>query len=281
VARRGARLLVLPTALGEVAEFFLVGLVVGLAIHNSVILDLKLPTLLYRRLMNQPVGLHHLKQVQPDLWRGLTALLDFDGDVESTFLADFSVTSHAFGEEVVHELVPNGASVPVTNDNREEYVTRYVDFLLVGSVRASFDAFQKGFLSLCDGPSLSFLTAEELEELVVGTPHLDFRALQANTRYDGFSASDATITHFWEVVHSMSFADQKALLAFATGCDRAPVGGLGKLQFVVQKAGPDSMSLPHAHTCFNLLSMPAYGSRGKLRDRLTIAIHNATGFGLQ
>jgi len=26
--------------------------------------------------------------------------------------------------------------------------------------------------------------------------------------------------------------------------------------------------------------MPAYGSRGKLRDRLGIAIHNAQGFGL-
>jgi len=41
------------------------------------------------------------------------------------------------------------------------------------------------------------------------------------------------------------------------------------------------MALPTAHTCFNLLSMPAYASRGKLRDRLTIAIHNAQGFGLQ
>jgi E3 ubiquitin-protein ligase HERC4 len=30
-----------------------------------------------------------------------------------------------------------------------------------------------------------------------------------------------------------------------------------------------------------MLSMPAYQSRAKLRDRLTIAIHNATGFGLQ
>eukprot|EP00965_Chrysotila_dentata_P008254 270117-Pleurochrysis_carterae.AAC.1 len=46
-------------------------------------------------------------------------------------------------------------------------------------------------------------------------------------------------------------------------------------------AGDDSMNLPHAHTCFNLLSIPEYGSRGKLRDRLTIAIHNSQGFGLQ
>ena len=79
----------------------------------------------------------------------------------------------------------------------------------------------------------------------------------------------------------MGSDDRRALLGFATGCDRAPVGGLGKLQFVLQRAGPDAMDLPTAHTCFNTLAMPAYTTRAKLRDRLTIAIHNATGFGLQ
>ena len=59
------------------------------------------------------------------------------------------------------------------------------------------------------------------------------------------------------------------------------VRGLGKLKLILQRAGDDSMDLPTAHTCFNMLTMPEYGSRAKLRDRLTIAIHNATGFGLQ
>jgi len=83
------------------------------------------------------------------------------------------------------------------------------------------------------------------------------------------------------VVDGFTPAEKRALLLFATGCDRAPIGGLEKLKFILQRSGPDSMALPTAHTCFNLLSMPAYASRGKLRDRLTIAIHNAQGFGLQ
>ena len=83
------------------------------------------------------------------------------------------------------------------------------------------------------------------------------------------------------MVREFSIEDKRALLLFATGCDRAPVGGLKNLQFILQRSGPDSMALPTAHTCFNLLAMPAYASRGKLRDRLTIAIHNAQGFGLQ
>lgn len=121
-----------------------------------------------------------------------------------------------------------------------------------------------------------------LESQVCGTPHLDFHALQANTEYaGGFHAGDPTVKLFWEVVHSMGPNDKRAVLSFATGCDRAPVGGLGKLRFVLQRAGDDSMNLPTAHTCFNTLVLPAYITRAKLRDRLTIAIHNATGFGLQ
>ena len=39
-----------------------------------------------------------------------------------------------------------------------------------------------------------------------------------------------TVRHFWEVVHAFDIDDKRALLAFATGCDRAPVGGLGRLK---------------------------------------------------
>lgn len=180
------------------------------------------------------------------------------------------------------ELKERGADTPVTNANREEYAALYAEHILVTSVQSQFEAFQKGFLLVCDGPALSLLTPRELEQLVCGVPHLDFRALQSHAKYDaGFHPDHPTVKLFWEVVHSMSADEQRALLFFATGCDRAPVGGLGKLQFILQRAGPDAMDLPTAHTCFNLLAMPEYTSRAKLRDRLTIAIHNATGFGLQ
>jgi len=269
-------------ALDAEAEFLLVGLVLGLAIHNGVILDLHFPPMLWSRLMNEPVGLKHLKEVHPDLYRGLRSMLTFEGDVESVFMSDFSITCEAFGSMSVEELKPGGANIPVTNENRIEYVELYADFLLRQSVAPQFNAFQQGFLLLCDGMAFSVLTPRELEQLVCGVPHLSFTALQANTTYDGgFDASHPTVVHFWEVVHSMTADDQRRLLFFATGCDRAPIGGLANLRFILQRAGPDSMQLPTAHTCFNMLTMPEYTSRAKLRDRLTIAIQNAQGFGLQ
>jgi hypothetical protein len=59
------------------------------------------------------------------------------------------------------------------------------------------------------------------------------------------------------------------------------VGGLGKLQLVIQREGPDSERLPSAHTCFNYLLLPEYGSKEKLRARLLTAIEHGQGFGLQ
>ena len=37
----------------------------------------------------------------------------------------------------------------------------------------------------------------------------------------------------------MTEEEKKSLLVFTTGSDKVPVGGLGKLQFVVARNGPD------------------------------------------
>ena len=43
------------------------------------------------------------------------------------------------------ELVPNGKNIPVTNKNREQFVSLYLDHLLVKSVERQFAAFSRGF----------------------------------------------------------------------------------------------------------------------------------------
>jgi len=128
----------------EEAQFFLVGLVLGLAIYNATLLHLHFPKLLWRRLQNAPVQLADLKEVNPALWRGLSSLLAFEGDVQATYLADFTASYEVLGERTTHELIPGGGGVAVTNDNRAEYVEAYVRHLLVDAVAEPFAAFQKG-----------------------------------------------------------------------------------------------------------------------------------------
>ena len=108
-------------------------------------------------------------------------------------------------------------------------------------------------------------------------------ALEAAAEYrGGFGPGSVTVRHLWQVVHALPLPQKKAFLRFVTGSDRAPLGGLGKLRIVVQREGPDSDRLPTTHTCFNMLVMPEYTSRGKLADRLGLAIkHAGEGFGLE
>ena len=132
------------------------------------------------------------------------------------------------------------------------------------------------------GHSLKLYRYEELELLICGLPHLDFRDLEKVARYDGgYTAEHPTVRNFWSVIHSLPMTDKKKFLAFATGCDRAPVGGLSKLPLLIQRSGPDSNRLPSSHTCFNVLLLPDYCSREKLQERLIVAIQDTQGFGLQ
>ena len=132
------------------------------------------------------------------------------------------------------------------------------------------------------GNALKLFKPEELELLVCGLPHLDFEALEAVTKYEGgYTESHVVVRYFWEAIHAMNIKEKKKFLFFSTGCDRAPLDGLGSMRFVIQKGGADSDRLPVAHTCFNTLILPEYSSRGKLQKKLMTAIENSEGFGLQ
>ncbi len=59
--------------------FMLVGLVLGLAIYNAVLLDFPLPLALYRKLLGQPAGLRDLQDMDPTLGKSLRQLLEYEG----------------------------------------------------------------------------------------------------------------------------------------------------------------------------------------------------------
>uniref|UniRef100_A0AAX7T930 Ubiquitin-protein ligase E3A n=1 Tax=Astatotilapia calliptera TaxID=8154 RepID=A0AAX7T930_ASTCA len=111
--------------------------------------------------------------------------------------------------------------------------------------------------------------------------NLDFLALEETTEYDGgYNRDSRIIKEFWETLHSFGEEQKCLFLQFTTGTDRAPVGGLGKLKMIIAKNGPDTDRLPTSHTCFNVLLLPEYNSKEKLRERLLKAITYAKGFGM-
>ena len=85
-------------------------------------------------------------------------------------------------------MMPNGASTPVTNDNREDYVNALCDYRLREAVRVQFDRFAKGFWRVLGQSSIErVVEAEELRVMVQGDEApLDWAALQDVCAYEGF-----------------------------------------------------------------------------------------------
>jgi hypothetical protein len=260
-----------------------VGVLVGLALYNGVLLDVHFPEAVYRKMLDEPLGLEDL--VDKELKRGLQQLLDYEADdVEYVFCLTFEITWMDLGKEQKVELKPGGADIEVTNDNKEEYVLLYVKWLLVDSIRPQWDAFSSGINIIMEGSSLrNLFTPTELELLVVGSPDLDFAALQSNAEYEGgFDKDSPVVENLWKFVKETDRETQMKFLKFTTGNCKAPIGGLGALDFKIQRAGADSPQLPTSHTCFNTLLLPDYGDDyEKLKERLGRAVLECEGFGLE
>lgn len=269
-------------------QFELFGTVLGLAIYNQVILDVHFPMAVYKKLMHgssTKLGLQDLLDFQPSLAQGLIGLLEHEdaGSFQETFgPLRFVVEYECFGAVQEAELKEGGKDIEVTFENREEYVRRYCDYIFNTSVERQFNAFRKGF-DQCIKDTLfrQLFRYDELELLICGSKELDFRALETAATYqDGYTSTSDPVRWFWEVVHDLNPEEKRSLLQFCTGCDRAPVGGLGRLPFILSRAGPDSDVLPTVHTCFNHLLLPDYKSKEKLESRLRLAIQHCHGFGL-
>lgn len=268
----------------QLGEYQLIGILLGLAIYNGVIINVPFPPVLYRKLRGEKGTLADLDASFPTLARNLHQLLDYAGDdVEDVFGLDFRLTSQYFGALKHDDLVPNGANVAVTAANRQQYVDLYVDFLLNTSIARQFDAFKAGFELVVSGPALGLFRAEEIELLVCGNHDFQIGDLKKHTTYDGGYAADARVVKwFWEVVAGWTEAKQRKMLTFVTGSDRVPIAGLSSMKFVIYRKGADSESLCSAATCFNTLYLPDYSSKAKLARKLEQAIEMAgVGFGLK
>lgn len=77
-------------------------------------------------------------------------LLDYSGNVQEAFGLTFQISVDVFGTIKVVDLKKNGGEIPVTNENRNEYVELYTKYMLEDSIKTQFEAFAKGFLQICD-----------------------------------------------------------------------------------------------------------------------------------
>uniref|UniRef100_A0AAQ4P423 HECT and RLD domain containing E3 ubiquitin protein ligase 3 n=1 Tax=Gasterosteus aculeatus aculeatus TaxID=481459 RepID=A0AAQ4P423_GASAC len=262
--------------------FHLIGIICGLAIYNSTVVDLHFPLVLYKKLLNVSPTLEDFKELSPTEARSLQQLLDYDGcDVEEMFLLNFAITRENYGMTEVKELIPGGEGISVDKNNRKEFVEAYLRYVFSDSVSEQYSAFSSGFLKVCGGEILPLFQPSELMAMVVGNNNYNWEEMEKNAVYKGeYTATHPTVRLFWEVFHEFPLEKKKQFLLFLTGSDRIPIHGMESLRIVIQSTTAEEHYLPVAHTCYNLLDMPRYQTKEILRRRLTRAVEQYEGFSL-
>jgi len=85
-----------------------------------------------------------LEELHPSVGRSMKKVLESNEDdrVEDWGLY-FSVDREEFGETTEIELVPGGKDIPVTFENRKEYVKTYIQYVFQKSCKEKFRKFEE------------------------------------------------------------------------------------------------------------------------------------------
>ena len=262
-------------------KYELIGTIFGLAIYNGTILDVKLPISIYKKLLGIKPTFEDLKECDMELYNNLNYILKQDNPkLEEELDSNFTVIDDKFGEKIKIPLKPGGDKIMINNSNKEEYVELYTDWYFNKSIDGYFRSFEKGFYKVFNKSLTKILTPNELELILCGTQILDFHELKIAAQYEEYDKNSETIKYFWEILFDFNEEEKKKFLSFVTGCDRAPIDGLGSLSITITNGGNDLNQLPTAHTCFNNLILPDYKNKEKMKKALLTAINYSEGFGL-
>jgi ubiquitin-protein ligase E3 A len=261
--------------------FSLLGTVAALALYNSVLIPIRFPRLLYKKLNGRRLLLSDLAEIEEELFGSfntLRAIRDRGEEIADCDLT-FSVITDSIDRRS-HPLKDGGERIPVTNENLDEYIELYCHYLMVTAVERQFYHFRNGFEKVHVNNIFALFLFDELDIIMSGTDISDWNEIKANARYvDGYTADSQTIIWFWEVFNGLTDDQKRQLLRFVTGSDRTPISGLSDVRLTIQRTG-DPEKLPVAHTCSSILSLPEYPSKALLENNLIISIENAEGFGL-
>ena len=155
-------------------------------IFDEMLIDVPFASFFLCKLLSRAdLDIHHLASLDPEMHKNLLFIKDFDGDVSDMGLT-FSVTYDKLGAVATDELKPGGENIPVTNQNRYEYVHLMADYRLNRQIKQHCGAFRKGLSDVVPMQWLHLFDHKELQVLLSGadTP-IDIQDLCDNTVYSG------------------------------------------------------------------------------------------------
>ncbi|KAJ4297668.1 E3 ubiquitin-protein ligase tom1 [Kalmusia sp. IMI 367209] len=236
--------------------FKFIGRVIGKALYEGRVLDCHFSRAVYKRILSRPVNVKDMESLDEEYYKSLVWILN--NDPTDVIPETFSVDNERFGETEVVDLIEDGRNIPLTEENKHDYVRLVTEYRLTGAVQEQIEHFLKGFHDIIPAELVSIFSEQELELLISGLPDINVEDWKANTEYSNYTQNSPQIHWFWRAVRSFDKEEQAKLLQFVTGTSKVPLNGFKELEgmngfskFNIHRDYGSKDRLPSSHTCFN------------------------------
>ncbi|KAJ4321032.1 E3 ubiquitin-protein ligase tom1 [Neodidymelliopsis sp. IMI 364377] len=257
--------------------FKFIGRIIGKALYEGRVLDCHFSRAVYKQIMNKQVNLKDMETLDLEYYKSLEWMLN--NDITDIITETFSTEVEAFGEMQTVDLIENGRNIPVTEENKHEYIRLITEHRLTGAVQEQLQEFLRGFHDIVPAELVSIFSEQELELLISGLPDINVDDWKNNTEYHNYTAASPQIQWFWRAVRTFEKEEQAKLLQFVTGTSKVPLNGFKELEgmngfskFNIHRDYGNKDRLPSSHTCFNQLDLPEYETYEDLRKALYTAM---------
>jgi E3 ubiquitin-protein ligase HUWE1 len=236
--------------------FKFIGRIIGKALYEGRVLDCHFSRAVYKQIMGKQVNLRDMETLDLEYYKSLEWMIG--NEITDIITETFSTEVEAFGEMQTVDLIENGRNIPVTEDNKHEYVRLITEHRLINAVQEQLEHFLKGFHDIVPAELVSIFSEQELELLISGLPDINVDDWKNNTEYHNYTAASPQIQWFWRAVRTFEKEEQAKLLQFVTGTSKVPLNGFKELEgmngfskFNIHRDYGSKDRLPSSHTCFN------------------------------
>jgi E3 ubiquitin-protein ligase HUWE1 len=122
--------------------FKFIGRVIGKALYEGRVLDCHFSRAVYKRILGRAISVKDMESLDLEYYKSLLWILE--NDITDIITETFCVETEAFGETKIVDLMEGGRDIPVTEDNKQDYVRLVVEHKMIGSVKEQLEYFLEG-----------------------------------------------------------------------------------------------------------------------------------------
>lgn len=168
-----------------------------------------------KHILGKNLSLRDLEDIDADLAKNLNWILTNE-NVEDIGMY-FNYEKTVLGEKKVCDLIPDGSNIPITNENKKDFVRKMCEMKMKTEIEPQLNAFLRGFRHIYPLKWMAPFTPLELEILIGGPQKIDISSMRKTVVYKGYKETDTVIVWLWEFLEGLSQVQLSQFLYFLTG----------------------------------------------------------------